>query len=1111
MKKNLLLTLALLLSTTVGLMAQGVTTASISGKVTGTKTSMSAEQRTTSAGEALPGANVVATHLPSGTVYGTSTRADGGYSIPNVRIGGPYKITASFVGYNQQEKNDLFLSLGNTTNIEFQLTESGTELQSVVVSASKSDIFNSDRTGAATNVGNSTIQSIPNISRGLRDFTKLSPFANTSGNGTSFGGANNRYNQFSIDGLVNNDVFGLSSSGTNGGQTGIEPISLDAIEEIQLNIAPYDVRQGGFTGGGINAVTRSGTNKFQGSAYYFGNNESLVGENNPNTNVKAKFPTYIDYQTGFRLGGPIIKDKLFFFVNGELTRRKTPLAFQPGDPSSNITIAEVNSVLSVINAVAPNYDPGAFDNITNVVNSDKIFAKLDWNINDSHKLTARHSYTYGEQIDNSRSPNALRFYNNGLFFPSTTNSTGIELNSRFSNKYSNRLLIGRTSVLDDRDPLGRPFPFTVVNIGGGKTITFGSENSSVANRLEQTITSLTNDFSIYSGKHTFTIGTNNEFYKFYNLFVQNIYGSYGYPTLTNFQTVGTPTETAPSQYQIGYSFDQTDDPSQSKGAADFSAFQLGLYAQDEFQFKNNLKLTFGLRADLPIFPDKPAANDAYNNVYGASGKTGEVPQSQILWSPRVGFNWDIKGDKTIQVRGGTGLFTGRVPFVWVSNQFTNNGQVNGTYSIGTSAGTPLATPAGIRYNPNPFIQKKAEDFVPPQVAGRGDINTIDSNFKFPQVWRTNIGIDKTLPWGLTATFEAVFSKTLNNVNFTHLNRVEDPTFVFNAIDKRPRYSAANASPTNPGYNQAGRKDPNFNEIINLKNTDEGYSYNLVFQLQKQFDKGLAASIAYTYGDSKDLNSGTSNVAYSNWRFVNNVNGLNNLSTTTSNFSTGSRIVGFVSYKKAYLNDLMSTQISLFYNGQSGQPISYIYNGDLNNDGLASNDLIYVPQNQSDINLVAISITVNGASVALTPQDQWNNLNAFIEGDQYLKSRRGGYAERNGSRLPFQDQIDFRILQEFSIKSGNSTNKLQFSFDIINFGNLLNDSWGRQYFTGNQQFQLINFTTLNDDTAPGVPVNFSTNTPNFTYIGAGQTNGKPYSASDLSSRWRAQFGIRYIFN
>lgn len=1095
MRKILQIVFGLLISSASALFAQ-VTTSSINGVVT--------DQN----GEELPGSTIIAVHLPSGTQYGTSSRPDGRFTIPNARVGGPYKINVTFVGYAPQEKTDIYLSLGNASNVDFKLLEEGTQLEEVVISAAKSDVFNGNRTGASTNVSNRTIQSVPTISRGLRDFTKLSPLANTSGNGTSFAGASNRYNQFAIDGLVSNDVFGLTSSGTNGGQTGIEPISLDAIEEFQLNIAPYDIRQGGFTGGGINAVTRSGSNTFQGSAYYFGNNESLVGKNNPNTGEESKYPEYKDYQAGFRIGGPIIKNKLFFFVNGEITRQKTPLAFVPGTPESSITTAEVNRVLATLQNIAPTYDPGGYLSIEDETNSDKFLAKIDWNISQNHKLTIRHSYTYGENIDNSRSATQLRFYNNGVYFPSTTNSTGLELNSIFGTQYSNRLLIGYTTVRDDRDPLGNPFPYTGINLAdapSGRSIVFGGENSSVANQLDQDNITITDDFTLYKGKHTITIGTHNEFYKFYNLFVQNIFGNYAFKTLEDFESQATAAPVAPTFYQIGYSF-ADDDAFQTGGGAKFNAYQLGLYAQDEFQVSDKLKLTGGLRIDVPIFPDKPESNDAFNAAYGENGKTGVVPDTKIMWSPRFGFNWDVTGDRSVQVRGGVGLFTGRVPFVWVSNQFSNNGVLNGTYSIGSSASSANPLTNGITYSTDPFDQPTAEDVG--ANPGRGAINVIDPDFKFPQVFRTNLALDKQLPWGLTATVEAIFSKTYNNVNFINLNRQEQAGFAFAGVDKRPRYTTTSTNPTSSGYNSAGRIDSGYDEIIKVENTNEGYSYNFVAQLTKQFDRGFSGSLAYSFGDSKDLNSGTSSVAYSNWRYVNNINGLNNLPETRSNYSAGSRIVGMVSYRTEYLGGMMATQVSLFYNGQSGQPISYRYNGDLNYDGTA-NDLIYVPRNQSEINLVSYTVGTGADQITVTPEEQWASLNSFIEGDDYLKERRGQYAERNGSRMPFQSQFDFRILQEFGIRAGSATNKIQLSFDIINVSNLLNRDWGKQYTLLNQEFALINYLGLTD-TDPTDGVDYSSNTPRFTYNPA-LTNGDAWAASDFFARWRAQFGIRYIFN
>jgi hypothetical protein len=1053
---------------------QGVTTSSLTGSVTD------------ESGSGLPGATVVAVHTPSGTRYGTSTLVDGRFTIPNMRVGGPYTVTVSFIGFQEQTFNNINLGLGTGSTVNAKLSTQTGQLSEVQITSNRGDVLSSERTGAATNVGREVIQSIPTINRGLRDFTKLSPLANTSGSGTSFAGTSNRYNQFAIDGIVNNDVFGLSSSGTNGGQIGIEPISLDAIEEFQINIAPFDVRQGGFTGGGINAVTRSGTNKFQGSAYYFGNNENLVGKYNPNTEAKAKYPDYKDYQTGFRLGGPIIKNKLFFFVNGEVTRSTTPLAFDPTDPNSGsqISLTDINRVLAVLNRVAPNYNPGSYGAIDDVLNSEKLLGKIDWNISENHRLSLRHSYAYGENIDNTRGNNFLNFYNNGQYFPSTTNSSALELNSTFGGKFSNNLLLGYTAVRDDRDPLGDPFPNIRVYLPGGANMQFGSEFSSVANELNQDIFSITDNFSYYKGKHTFTLGTNNEFYSFYNQFVQNIYGAYGYKSLEDFEKVGTAAEVKPSYYAKSYSFDPNDDPAQTNGAAKFTAMQLGLYAQDEYQATDNFKVSLGIRADLPIFNDNPARNEAFATAYAARGiSTDQKPETKVLWSPRLGFNWDVLGDNSLKLRGGTGLFTGRVPFVWISNQYTNTGTVIGTYSLGTlsSSANPITSPAAFKFSADPYNQPTAATFG--GNAAVGAINITDKNYKFPQTFRTNLGIDKTLPFGLIATLEGIYSKGYNNIVFENLNREIDPNFTFSATDQRPRY-------------YSGRRNSAFDEIILFSNSNEGYTYNFVAQLQKQMEQGIAGSVSYTYGRAKDIFPATSSTAYSNWRNLYAVNGPNAPEAGIANFDTRHRVTGYVTYRKEYLNNF-ATQVSLFYNGQSGQPVSYLYNGDLNNDG-TSNDLIYVPASLSEINLVATT-----GSNALSVDQQWEALNTFIKNDEYLNSRRGQYVERNGARLPFQHQFDVRLLQDLGISLGNTANKIQFSFDLINVGNLLNKEWGADYTTSFNSFPLINYT--------GVGTGTQASTPRFTYTGAGQNNGKIYTESNFNSRWRGQFGIRYIFN
>jgi hypothetical protein len=519
----------------------------------------------------------------------------------------------------------------------------------------------------------------------------------------------------------------------------------------------------------------------------------------------------------------------------------------------------------------------------------------------------------------------------------------------------------------------------------------------------------------------------------------------------------------------------------------------------------NLQITGGIRIDLPVFAMEPEANPQFNTTYYFRDvATGELPKTRIMWSPRLGFNWDVLGNKSLQVRGGTGLFTGRVPFVWISNQFSNNGILNGTYTNGGSSASspPITSPAGIKFNPDPYTQKLASDYG--LTPGRGAINVADNDLRFPQVFRTNLAVDVKLPWDIYATIEGIFSKTYNDVRFINLNRDVVESFTFIGTDTRPRYTARSTSVTNSGYNSSSRINASYDEIVKFENNDDGYSYNLVVMLTKQFTKGVRAQVSYTYGESMDLNSGTSSVAYSNWRYVSNVNGLNDLEVARSNYSLGSRVTGLVSYNIDYLKKHLGTQVSVYYNGQSGQPISFIYNGDMNNDG-TDNDLIYIPSAQADINLVDIS---GGKTAA----EQWDDLDAFISGNKYLGAHRGEYAERNGARMPFTHQFDLRILQDIKANIGNTSNKLQLSLDIINVGNLLNSDWGHQYYSANyNQFKLINFTGLTD-TNPTSAYNYI-DQPKFTFTGGSgiAVDGGTYSISDLASRWRMQIGLRYVFN
>jgi hypothetical protein len=1054
---------------------QGVTTAAMNGIVTDM------------ASEPLLGASVVAVHTPTGTQYGTVTGPNGRFNFQNMRVGGPYTVTVSYVGFEQAQETGISLALGENRNLVFILTEENVTLSEVVVTGRADQVMNQGRTGAETNVTREQLQSLPTINRSLQDFTRLTPQASTDGAGTSFAGTSGRFNNISIDGAVNNDVFGLGGTGgTPGGQTGTQPISLDAIDQIQVVIAPYDVRQGSFTGGGINAVTRSGTNDFSGSAYFFGRNENFAGRT-PTFGLgnaeRTRLNEFVDYQTGFRLGGPIVKNKLFFFINGEITRRQEPVLFTPGTPTTTITLEEVQRVDRVLREMG--YDPGGFGEFINTNKSNKLFARLDYNISNNHHLTLRHNYVRGVSSEVSRGQNSFTFANGGIFFPSTTNSTVAELKSNIGNQFSNNLILNYTTIRDDRDPMGEPFPRISIDLGSRRTINAGSENFSVANRLFQDIISLTDNFTGFYGRHAVTLGTHNEFFKFENLFIRDNYGTYnfragsgpGAPTgLENFENWRN---VRPSNYSLSYSLV----PGAPQFAPTFRAMQLGFYLQDEFTVTNQFKLTGGLRADIPVFLDRPTANPAFNNnpnfaQYDVA--TDQVPRSRILWSPRLGFNWDVTGERTTQLRGGVGVFTGRVPFVWISNQYNNTG-----IEFARFASSNL--PADFRFRPDPFNQPTAADFGLP--AATSEINVTARNFRFPQTFRANVAVDQRLFWGLIGTLEGIYSKVLSNINYRDLN-LAPATTTLQGADNRPLYPGTGTARTSI--------DPSYTNVILLENTSRGYAYNLTAQLQRPFENGFNANIAYTFGESKDVNPTTSSQAISNWRFTPNVRGANNPELAYANFDIRHRIIGSISYRKEYLKNLATT-ISVFYTGRSGAGISYIYRNDINREDLFSNtanDLIYVPANASEIVFVPNPRTQGQDPVS--PEQQWQEFNAFIESDDYLRSRRGQYAERNAGRTPFQHQFDMRIIQDVFANIGAKRHTLQVTLDVFNIGNLINASWGRQYFNNFNNYQLLNFVGFQQ----------GTNIPTFRFDPV--PNNLPYNINQISSRWQAQLGLRYIF-
>lgn len=1081
MKKNLFISFLAVLMTFgwQSIYAQGTTTSGMNGRVYD------------SSNETLPGATVVVIDLPTGTQFGTITDGSGYYRIPNMNVGGPYKVTVTFVGYQPYSKDDIFLTLGQTLKLDVKLSESAITLADVEVVASLNDIFDGNRTGAETYVSNAEISKLPTLSRSIGDFVRLTPQANVTGsNGAiTVAGVNNRYNAISFDGAVNNDVFGLSASGTNGGQTGINPISLDAIDQFQIIIAPYDVRQGGFAGASINAVTRRGTNEFEGSAYFLYRNQSLAGKT-PGKDVKEriKLDDFTAKTYGMRVGGPIIKNKLFFFLNAEFQRDETPQPFDFANYQGNASEAELQAFANKLSGFG--YDPGGYLNNTRELNSDKFLVRFDYNISQNHKLTLRYSYTKGESVGANRSSNrSINFFNDGVYFPSTTNSTALELKSNW-NTMSNNLIIGYTKVKDDRGPLGGKFPYLQIKDGDG-SIYAGTEPYSGGNLLDQDILTINNNFTVYKGAHTVTFGINIEYGKSYNLFMRKAFGEYLYNSLDDFMT-GAPAY----QYERGYSLVDNIVGDGSAAAADFRTMQYGLYVQDEWQLTDNFKLSAGLRFDVPQYLDQPRSGnnqavwDGFNDTtvakiesYGydlKGAKIGEMPKPYFSINPRLGFNWDVNGDQTTQVRGGIGLFTSRLPLVWPGGSYTNNGlTVGGVYYKGD-----------VDFRPEWNNQYTATDFGQSDPIPSGQVDLFAKDFKNPQVLRTSLAVDHKLPWwGLVGTLEAIYTKNISNVLYFDVNQKPAyGTTVNNGPDHRPLY---------PG----GRIESVYSRILLGTNTNEGYSYNLTAQLTKPISKGLSGTVAYTYGSAKALNDGTSSQNSSQWRYMENVRGLNHIDLSYSDFDMGSRLMAFVSYKVEYANNFATT-LSLIYNGQSGQRYSYVYNdrGNLNGEGENPGNLIWIPANQSQINLVPI-VDKDG-NITKTPEQQWANLNSFIASDKYLNDNRGDYAVRNGARLPFESVIDLKLVQDFYIKASGKRHTLQLTLDIFNFTNMLNSEWGIRRYITSDAFQLIEYK--------GIDANGNAK---FVYNGADDVESA-YNISDVGiygSRWTGQIGIRYIFN
>lgn len=1002
-----------------------VTTASITGTVTDSNNNP------------IGYASVVATHIATGTNYGTSTNIDGKYHLDGLKVGGEYVVTFSCVGYKDSAIDNIYPSLGETMQLNGVLYDQPSIDDIVVVGDYKPH----------GNFSSSDIESMPTVSRSIYDIARLSPFVATQQEGgVAISGANSRYNSFYIDGIVNNDMYGLTASGTNGGLASANPIPLDALEQIQVVVAPFDVRQSGFTGGGINAVTKSGTNTATATAYAYYTDNNLYGKGANNIPLaKQNALTY-----GASIGGAIVKNRLFYFVSAENSFDYSPSSYHVGDPNCKVAEQDVITIANHYKSLT-GYDGGGYGKRNIERNTVSILARLDWNISDRHNLAVRYNYLDAGKDEHINSASTLLFHGTGYTSVSTTHSVMAELDSRISPSLYNSLRVGYTRVTDGRDTDSKTPFVTIDHIRDGENtaVKIGTDGMACSNSLAQNSITITDYLSIHKGSHNITLGTHNEIFTAKVLFVANAIGSYTYNTMADFL------DGKPSMFQQTIPV--------GDASTRINTAQFGLFAQDEVWI-NSLQLTYGLRADMPVIFNTPQENSTFNSSaiaerYGVA--TNSKPKSHILLSPRVGFKWYIGGNSSLVLRGGSGLFTGRIPFVWITNCYSNTGMTQMGYTLYGDNIPPFGvSPSGTAgTSANPVIY------------------VADRKFRMPQTFKTNLAFESTIR-GWKFTLEGIYAKSINDISIRNIVAADNGAKLY-AVNS----SMSTDNNTTVFYDSSAKKS--FSSVYLLENEKRGYSYNLSAMVEKQFMFGLQLAASYTFSQSYTVNDGVSSSAPSIWG-KSYATVSNNKQLTHSVFEVPHKVTAQLGYSKRY-GSIFGSTISLIYQGYSGMRYSptYYKNGnDVNGDTYRGNSTIYIPT-EAEL-----------AVMDFESESQRTAFNDYINQHRALRNNRGKYAARNSLIAPFEHHIDLHFAQDFYFSKYNSR-KVQVTLDIMNLTNIFNRNWGAVYFLDDWKLSPVEVTALNDDGK-------GNKTPSYRFVGG------EISRNDLLSRWRMQLGVRVVF-